>query len=149
MIFTEYDELMKNFMEVMQNAYYNRSITFLTDFFQGETKVLFCIKRICDNGRECTPGFISSELGLSTARTASILRSLEHKGYIGRINAKKDKRRVIVSMTEEGRTFADEKHREVMAFYDKAFHAMGEKDLSELVRLIGRLSEITENVIKE
>lgn len=133
------------FMDVMSKAYYNKSIFFLSDFYQSETRIVFMLLK---SGGESTPGDISAELGFSTAHTASLLRSLEHKKYIDRLPAAKDKRRVIVTLTEEGKSFANEKYGELTAFFTKLSDAFGEKDMNELIRLIGRLSEITEDISK-
>lgn len=130
-------------MDVMSKAYYNKSIFFLSDFFQSETRIIFLLLKI---GGESTPGDISAELNFSTAHTASLLRSLEHKKYIDRLPAAKDRRRVIVTLTEEGKAFANEKYVEMAAFFAKLFDAFGEKDMNEFIRLIGRLSEITEDI---
>lgn len=132
-------------MDVMSKAYYNKSIFFLSDFYQSETRIVFMLLK---SGGESTPGDISAELGFSTAHTASLLRSLEHKKYIDRLPAAKDKRRVIVTLTEEGKSFANEKYGELTAFFTKLSDAFGEKDMNELIRLIGRLSEITEDISK-
>lgn len=133
------------FMDVMSKAYYNKSIFFLSDFYQSETRIVFMLLK---NGGESTPGDISAELGFSTAHTASLLRSLEHKKYIDRLPAAKDRRRVIVTLTEEGKAFAHEKYSELTAFFTKLSDAFGEKDMNEFIRLIGRLSEITEDIAK-
>lgn len=132
-------------MDVMSKAYYNKSIFFLSDFYQSETRIVFMLLK---SGGESTPGDISAELGFSTAHTASLLRSLEHKKYIDRLPAAKDKRRVIVTLTEEGKSFANEKYDELTAFFTKLSDAFGEKDMNEFIRLIGRLSEITEDISK-
>lgn len=132
-------------MNVMSKAYYNKSIFFLSDFYQSETRIVFMLLK---SGGESTPGDISAELGFSTAHTASLLRSLEHKKYIDRLPAAKDKRRVIVTLTEEGKSFANEKYGELTAFFTKLSDAFGEKDMNEFIRLIGRLSEITEDISK-
>lgn len=134
------------FMDVMSKAYYNKSIFFLSDFYQSETRIVFLLLK---SGGKSTPGDISAELGFSTARTASLLRSLEHKMYIDRLPAAKDRRRVIVTLTDEGKAFADEKYSEITTFFAKLFDAFGEKDLNEFIRLMGRLSEITEDITKE
>ncbi len=139
----EQNELLEEFANVIAKAYYNKSIYFLSDFYQSETRIVFLLNK---SGGESTPGDISAELGFSTARTASLLRSLEHKKYIDRIAAAKDRRRVIVSLTDEGRKFAYEKYDELMAFFAKLSDAFGEKDLNEFIRLIGRLSEISEDI---
>lgn len=133
------------FMDVMSKAYYNKSIFFLSDFYQSETRIVFMLLK---SGGESTPGDISAKLGFSTAHTASLLRSLEHKKYIDRLPAAKDKRRVIVTLTEEGKAFANEKYDELTAFFTKLSDAFGEKDMNEFIRLIGRLSEITEDISK-
>lgn len=132
-------------MDVMSKAYYNKSIFFLSDFYQSETRIVFMLLK---SGGESTPGDISAELGFSTAHTASLLRSLEHKKYIDRLPAAKDRRRVIVTLTEEGKAFAHEKYSELTEFFTKLSDAFGEKDMNEFIRLIGRLSEITEDIAK-
>lgn len=139
------DTKLTEFMDVMSKTYYNKSIFFLSDFFQSETRIVFLLLK---KGGESTPGDISAELNLSTAHTASLLRSLEHKKYIDRLPAAKDRRRVIVTLTEEGRAFANEKYGELTAFFTKLSDAFGEKDMNEFIRLIGRLSEITEDISK-
>lgn len=133
-------------MDVMSKAYYNKSIFFLSDFYQSETRIVFLLLK---NGCESTPGDISAELGFSTAHTASLLRSLEHKKYIDRLPAAKDRRRVIVTLTDEGKAFADEKYSEITTFFAKLSDAFGENDMNELIRLMGRLSEITEDITKK
>ena len=134
------------FMDVMSKAYYNKSIFFLSDFYQSETRIVFLLLK---NDCESTPGDISAELGFSTAHTASLLRSLEHKKYIDRLPAAKDRRRVIVTLTDEGKAFADEKYSEITTFFAKLSDAFGENDMNEFIRLMGRLSEITEDITEK
>ena len=68
-------------------------------FSQGEMRLLGCLNAGAD-GR--TAGELSTLLDLSTARIAAMLNNLERKGAITRARDTADRRRVVVSLTEQG-----------------------------------------------
>ena len=89
------------------------------------------------------PSEIAKKLKFSRARMSHILESLESKGYIQRRTDSNDRRRVLVSITEEGRDFAAKKNAESVASLSKQLSALGEHDAQELVRILNKAYSLT------
>lgn len=85
--------------EQLKDIYFRRSALGLESFLQGEMKVLSYIHH---ENSELLPGQLSSALDMTAGRIAGILRSLEKKGFIIRRTDENDRRRVLVSITENG-----------------------------------------------
>lgn len=84
-------------------------------------------------------GDLSQTLGLTSGRIASALKSLEGKGFITRVNDPNDKRKVIVSITKEGKTFAENGKQKAILETAGLLEYLGEKDAQELVRLVKKI----------
>lgn len=83
-----------------------------------------------------TAGWLSEKLQLVPGRMTDILKSLEKKQYIIRQQDAEDKRRVIVSITEEGKLIATQARQEILEEYSGLVDTLGEKDTKELIRLM-------------
>ncbi len=96
-----------------------------------------------------TPSELSCHSGVSTARTASTLKSLEKKGMIVREMDPNDRRKVIVHMTEKGRLYGLERQKEALSCITEVLQGLGEADAKEYVRLMKRVFEWTIKRAKE
>lgn len=109
------------------------------EFWKGETYVLgYLLSR---NGRTL-PSEMSADLGISTARVAATLNSLERKGLILRKIDDADRRKINVSITEEGALAVSERRREVAARIGTMLSMLGEEDAGDYVRIVGRIIDI-------
>jgi DNA-binding MarR family transcriptional regulator len=110
------------------------------DASHGEIGILACLARTGD-------GLSSGELGrllqITTGRVATALKSLEKKGYIVRRHDPRDKRRVLVYITEPGREFAMAKRERALSEIEKTLQLLGEEDAKELVRIVKRIFELS------
>ena len=89
-----------------------------------------------------TSGEISVRAGVTDARVANILRALEERGWITRVRAEGDRRRVEVSLTDEGRE-ACRKHTEMIEHSCAGFlRELGEDDARQLLHVMGRIAEV-------
>jgi MarR family transcriptional regulator, organic hydroperoxide resistance regulator len=94
------------------------------------------------NGVESfSSGDLSKALELSTGRMAIALNGLEKKGFIRRTTDYSDRRRVIVSITEDGSAFAESQHEKGLDRFEKMLRALGEEDAVEFVRITKRIAE--------
>ena len=93
---------------------------------------------------ECvaTPAQLIDFFGFSQARLTKILSELEAEGLVLRQGDPKDRRRVIVHLTDKGLEHAVEKHRQMLAYMTRVLQALGEEDAVQFVRIMGRLSEL-------
>jgi len=134
---TDYDELAKEFMQNMRTI--QASGKHIQDGLRGEMFVLFFIKKM---GGKTVPGQISSAIGVSSARIAAALNSLEEKGLITREIDNEDRRKIIVELTREGEAHAEEERKKHIEKIKTVLEALGEEDAKDLVRIVGRLGEV-------
>ena len=88
------------------------------------------------------PGELSTMMRDSSARTAIALRNLEQKGYIERDIDKTDRRKIRVTITGEGRKLACEGREAIMQKMKMIVDELGENDVREYIRIVGRITEI-------
>ncbi len=110
------------------------------DITQGERRILGYLTSERDG---LTAGELSKKLNFSTPRVASVLKSLEKKEFIERVRDSKDKRVVVVHITEIGKSFVLEEHDKAMEMLEELLENLGEKDTKELIRILTRIAEIT------
>lgn len=135
-----YDELIKNAFEQIRSNVKSSFSNFLSDFNKGELGVLTYL--IYDEN-PTTAGKLSENLGVSTARVAKILNTLETKNYVKRQIDEKDKRRTLVIITNKGKILAEKSKKE---FYHKIkilIDELGIEDFKEYLRLTIKISKIT------
>lgn len=91
---------------------------------------------------ESTPGDLRMALGVSAPRTAAMLRALEEKGLLQRRVNGRDKRRVVVTMTEDGLRTAARRRKDLAEAIRHTLEQLGEQDTREFIRILGRIAEI-------
>lgn len=102
----------------------------------------FLLSYLNEHGGRSTPGALREVLGVSAPRTAAMLRALEEKGMLRRCADDCDRRRVVVQLTELGRRTAEQMHAALCAHVQHILKQLGEQDSRELIRLLGRITEI-------
>lgn len=118
----------------------------LDESLEGEMFTLFYLK---DRNESVSPGEISGEMNISSARVASILNGLEKKGFLQRQIDKTDRRRIPVNLTAKGQEKAEKQYEELIKMIEKMFELLGEEDSKELVRITGRIIEIAHSRTEE
>lgn len=88
-----------------------------------------------------TPGEISAEMDISTARTAKLVAVLEAKGFITRMPDSEDKRKICVMLTDAGAAHIESHKQHVLASASAMLSDLGEKDAAEYVRITKRIIE--------
>lgn len=129
------NELVNNMMKSPKMQFQKK----VDDLSHGEKRILGYLTFWKDG---VSSGELSERLFLSTPRVASALKSLSKKGFIERNKDENDKRIVIVSITEAGKSFVMEEHEEAITMLEKTLEKLGEKDAKEFVRILNRITEI-------
>ena len=127
--------------EYMETMFYMRKVNShkeIHDSVHGENFVLFFISQ---NGGKVIPSDISNEMGISSARVAAALNSLEKKGLIIRKIDTEDRRRILIDLTDSGREQVDNHYRMVMNMVKNMLQYLGENDAREFIRIMKRLAE--------
>ncbi len=102
---------------------------------RGEEGVLLYLSR---QDRMLLSGELTAASGLGIGRVANILRQLEEKGQILRVSDRRDKRRVYVSLTPEGRRQAERLRQAAVARIEGLTAYLGAEDSAPLFRLFSR-----------
>ncbi len=89
-----------------------------------------------------SPSEIAARTGVSDARVANALRSLEERGLVERRQAEGDRRRVEVSLTDEGRAQDERMRNEGLERMAEFLVELGEEDSRDLIRLVDRTKKI-------
>lgn len=134
----DYTTLAHEFMKNMGQLRKRNAQKQLSDSMHGEAFVLFYISHHEGN---VIPSEISNEMGISSARVAATLNSLESKGMIIRKIDVSDRRRILVELTPAGKEQVDKHFQMIMNITMNMLTFLGEHDAKEYVRIIGRLAE--------
>lgn len=111
----------------------------LDEFTHGEVGVLGYLA-FEQNG--VTSGELSEVINVTTARIASILNSLENKGFVKRNDDSLDKRKVLVYITDKGKDIAKRTKKDIMDKIKVIIEEIGYEDLKEYVRVTMKIKEI-------
>lgn len=111
----------------------------VSEIAKGELGVLLYL---IDKNNGANAYEISQEFGVNTSRVAAVLNSLSKKGYIQRTVDPEDKRKIQVFVTEEGKTFGEDRRQEIIHRVMKVITQLGEKDVREYMRISQRIYEI-------
>lgn len=114
------------------------------DFFKkmhDENRGLHVILHLLyESGGNIGAGDISSMLCMSTPRVAAVLKTLEGKGYIVRTQATDDKRKTVVSITDDGRAAAKRDEDSLTELVMYLYDTVGDDDLNEFLRISAAIS---------
>lgn len=112
----------------------------------GECFVLRCLMR---SQKSLLPSELSEMTQSSTARIAVILNALEKKGYVSRTIDLADRRRVQVSLTEEGAEYIRSVQVRLQAGMRKLLEELGQEDTKEYLRITDRILGISRRMAKK
>jgi DNA-binding MarR family transcriptional regulator len=108
----------------------------------AQVRALFQLER----GEACTAGELAKRADLSPASMTAMLDQLEHGGMIERRRSDKDRRQVIVSLTDAGhetlaakRAKIEQRTAEVLSPYD-------DEELDAAIRVMRSLAELLDSL---
>lgn len=103
-------------------------------------KGMFVILRILSESNDgVESGEIAKQMGVTTARVASALNTLEKKGYVRREKAKKDGRKVVIFLTDAGATALEERKSRVSEMVEPLLKNLTNEEVAVLFNLMNKL----------
>jgi len=108
---------------------------------QAQIRALF---RIGAEGGEATAGELAKHADLSPASVTTMLDHLEEHGIVTRRRSEKDRRVVVVALTERGRELVEEKRRRWQELWRQVLAEVPQDDLEAAARVMRRLAEMLE-----
>lgn len=96
-----------------------------------------CINESNNTGIEAiSVGELSKKIHATKPAVSKMLNSLEEKGYIERITNQSDRRKVFITLTDNGKTIIDNASRMMYDFMESTMKKMGEEDAQALLDLM-------------
>ena len=106
----------------------------------GLTPSQLIFMQMLDGVQEQTAGYVAARMGITQATTTVLLQKLESQGMIQRRRGEKDKRQVLLSLTEAGRKALDIAPEGVHAQFHEQFMALQDWEQSMLIASLERVA---------
>lgn len=113
-----------------------RKVANLLDGFKGTYVVLRILR---DSDTEVQPGDIAKKMDISTARVAAALNALCRKGYVKRVRAAHDGRRVVAEITPSGIEALSERERVVHGLIASFLNKLTDEEAETFILLAEKL----------
>lgn len=126
----------------LKDVYQLKAFPTLEDLLQGESRVLQYLA--AHRSEAVYPSDLSRELRLSRSRITGALTSLRQKGFVEMQHSQTDRRRVRVTITNEGMALLMEKLGKMDRYFDHMIAGLGDEDTKTLIHLIRRCVEVME-----
>ncbi len=104
----------------------------LSKLLKGE---LFVLNYLATHEAAIHPKDLSTKMAVSSARIASLLNHMEEKHYVIRQDDPEDNRQVVVMLTEEGKTAAQQCRTAVISYLSAMLEELGPEDAATYIRI--------------
>lgn len=110
-----------------------------------QTKVLVAIAK----NKENTMKMISEGVGLEKGSFTTVVDSLIERGYLERVRSEADRRKISLSLTEEGIKMAGILEQHMRSHVGELFHDANEETLQEVKNAVHILAQFARNTTKQ
>lgn len=87
---------------------------------------------------------IAQQLDISTSAVSQLLNKLEEKGYITRTVNPKDRREILLKLSEKGEAFFQEQEEFSKEIDELVYGQLPEEDLQQLANILKKLNTIVQ-----
>lgn len=120
----------------------NQKFKKVTEIFQDGLTGMFVVLKILDEAnKELSAGDISETFGVSTARTAVILATLEKKGFVIKTKSELDARKTIVKLTTNGLTALNERKCKIITTIESFMSKLNDNEVNNLYQILNKLAD--------
>lgn len=125
--------ILEQINQLTQTSNWRQLIGLLDDGYRGMYVIL---KVLQDKGGKCGSGDMAKETGVSTARIATAINTLEKKGYVYRQGAEDDARKVVIHLTEQGEEAIEDRKKSVEKMIAPMLANLSEEESMQLFDLL-------------
>jgi DNA-binding MarR family transcriptional regulator len=112
------------------------------DLTTAQVRALFAL----DARKEATPGQIAELAQLSPGGVTGMLDDLERDGIVTRVRSDSDRRRVLVTLTDDGRTLLAKKRRHWSKRWERGMDEVSEADLESAAAVMRRIGAMLDEL---
>lgn len=126
----------EDFYLLFCNRKFKKVIEPLADDLTG---MYFVLRILQDNKNELLAGDISSFFGVSTARTAVVLKTLSRKGYVKTFKSILDRRKTIVRITEKGIAVLNARTSKIIEKINEPLSKLSEEEKISFYQVLSKI----------
>lgn len=134
-----------NLLRVVWSKYQEYLIPLSSDLSMHQIFFL----RFLERRQICTPSEISQEFGITLGAVTGFVDRLYKLGLIARTRSEEDRRVVLVSLTEKGKSLLEELSRQRTDKTERLFSALGENESKQLNQALERLQTVLIELLSE
>lgn len=133
------EAIIENLIRELYTLYSLKDIKKFLEFSQGEKRVLVELE---ESKKTLTPTDLVEKFGISKQRMTSIINSLKEKEYIDLKMDSKDRRRIIIILTNKGKKYIRRESEEIIGELNKTFSKMEDEELENFTKLVAKTNDI-------
>ena len=119
-----------------------RSKSFLGKIDESQKGIGFVLVYLQEANHKVVAGDLARELGVSTARIATLLRKMEKNGLIVRYHSSEDARQTVVEITQEGSAYVDKMKERMLIGMELLLEKVGKEDMEEFIRISHKIRKV-------
>ena len=112
---------------------------FFSEVEESQKGTGFVLAYLVNADGEVIAGDIAREMNVSTARIATLLRTMEKNGLVIRCNSTTDARRTVVKLTPAGMERAAGLREQILQKMETLLEKVGKEDLKEFMRVARKI----------
>lgn len=114
----------------------------VTEILHDGTTGMYVVLKILDDNKELSAGDVSEALGVTTARTAVILKTLEKKGLVKKTKSETDARKTIVKITNAGLLSLNERKQKIIGTIENYMSVLNDNDAKNFYDILQKLLNV-------
>ncbi|MDE5619617.1 MAG: hypothetical protein K2O29_06230 [Ruminococcus sp.] len=118
--------------------------------FNDDNAGINCMLKYLEQvGRPVSAGEISGYMHVSTARVSFLLRKMSDRNFIIRENSSKDARRLMISLSEQGKAEFIRRREEMVDIFGRIIDRIGEERMEEFISISNDIKIVMNEEMKK
>lgn len=138
--------LLNDTLSALALLYKTKALKNVLSILSGET---FILAHLNDLGGKSTPSALAQNCDFTPSRLSAIIKALEAKNFINRIENENDKRSILVQITDTGKVFIENKVEKISSHTMFVIQSLGEEDSQHFVRIINKILEAEQQISED
>ncbi|MDE5772251.1 MAG: MarR family transcriptional regulator [Ruminococcus sp.] len=136
-------------VSVMERLHEKPSEDVFRKFNDDNAGISCMLKYLEEVGRPVSAGEISRYMHVSTARVSVLLRKMSERNFIIRENSEKDARRLMISLSEQGREECLRRREEMINIFSKIIDRIGAERMEEFISVSHEIKTVVNEEMKK
>lgn len=136
-------------ISVMGKLHEKSSDDVLRKFNDDNAGISCLMKYLEEIDRPVSAGEISEHMHVSTARVSVLLRKMSERNFIIRENSEKDARRLMISLSEQGREECLRRREEMIGIFGKIIDRIGKERMEEFISVSHEIKSVVDEEMKK